>query len=118
MKTLIGVATAYLSEDEKSLLQHGMVAGVVLLARNCPSLSAMASLIDEIKALKPSVMICLDHEGGQVQRIHDPRLNLPSSFSWDCASSELRAQRAALQEAWRKPMKLLKDSGVDMLLGP
>jgi beta-N-acetylhexosaminidase len=58
-----------LSAAEIKRLQHPLVGGVILFARNFESKKQVTQLTAEIHALRsPRLLICVDHEGGRVQR--------------------------------------------------
>ncbi|RBD36545.1 glycoside hydrolase family 3 N-terminal domain-containing protein, partial [Xanthomonas oryzae] len=69
---LIGVAGTELSAQERDWLQHDAVAGVVLFKRNFGSRSQVVELSAAIRAAAPRpVLICVDQEGGRVQRFRE-----------------------------------------------
>ncbi len=60
-------------------MRHPAVAGVVLFARNFQSPSQLESLCQSIKQLRqPELLICVDQEGGRVQRFKQGFTSLPS----------------------------------------
>ena len=69
---LIGVAGTELSAQERDWLQHDAVAGVVLFKRNFASRTQVAELSAAIRAAAPRPqLICVDQEGGRVQRFRE-----------------------------------------------
>jgi beta-N-acetylhexosaminidase len=62
------VGTA-LSDDDRRRFTHPAAGGVILFARNYESPEQLSALADEIERLRePALPICVDHEGGRVQR--------------------------------------------------
>lgn len=57
-----------LNDDDRRRLCHPLTGGLILFARNWQNRAQLTSLCAEIKALRPDVLICVDHEGGRVQR--------------------------------------------------
>lgn len=65
---IIDVAGSTLNEDDRRRLSHPLVGGVIHFARNWKSREQVAALNAEIKAVRADLLICVDHEGGRVQR--------------------------------------------------
>jgi beta-N-acetylhexosaminidase len=65
---IIDVAGHALTDDDRRRLSHPLVGGVIHFARNWQSREQLVALNDEIKELRPDLLICVDHEGGRVQR--------------------------------------------------
>ena len=58
-----------LTEDDRKRLLHPAAGGVILFAHNYESPEQLLALTDEISRLRePALPICVDHEGGRVQR--------------------------------------------------
>ncbi len=76
---IIGVSTLQLSEQERTFLQHPSVAGVILFSRNFASKVQLSDLCADIRQSAPTPqLICVDQEGGRVQRFRDGFFSLPS----------------------------------------
>ncbi|MCZ2104041.1 MAG: beta-N-acetylhexosaminidase [Comamonadaceae bacterium] len=65
---IIDVAGTALSRADRRRLRHPLVGGVILFARNWESRAQLVALSASIKALRRDLLICVDHEGGRVQR--------------------------------------------------
>ena len=65
---VLDVAGASLSRVDKRRLAHPLTGGVILFARNWQSRAQLVELAAEIKTARPDALICVDHEGGRVQR--------------------------------------------------
>ncbi len=57
-----------LTEEERVLLQHPLVGGVILFTRNFMNAEQLQDLIQEIRACRSPIIISVDQEGGRVQR--------------------------------------------------
>ncbi|RMX08300.1 beta-N-acetylhexosaminidase [Corticibacter populi] len=64
----IDVAGTILTADDKRRLMHPLVGGVTLFARNWVNRRQLVQLCSEIKAIRGDLLICVDQEGGRVQR--------------------------------------------------
>ncbi len=65
---VLDIAGTALDAADRRRLRHPLVGGLILFARNWHSRSQLTGLTAEIKALRPDVLVCVDHEGGRVQR--------------------------------------------------
>ena len=65
---IIDVAGTSLTAADRTRLAHPLVGGIILFARNWERRSQLVQLCADIKAVKPDLLICVDHEGGRVQR--------------------------------------------------
>ncbi len=68
-----------LENDERELLLHPLVGGIIFFSRNYESPEQIAALSKEIHGLRePRLLIAVDHEGGRVQRFQDRFTRLPA----------------------------------------
>ena len=65
---IIDIAGTALTDDDRRRLAHPLVGGLILFARNWQSRAQLSQLSADIKRLRPDLLICVDHEGGRVQR--------------------------------------------------
>jgi beta-N-acetylhexosaminidase len=65
---VLDVAGTALDADDRRRLRHPLTGGLILFARNWRDRQQLSALTAEIKALRPDLLICVDHEGGRVQR--------------------------------------------------
>lgn len=117
---LIGVAGTDLSAQERDWLQHDAVAGVVLFTRNFASRTQVAELCAAIRAAAPRpVLICVDQEGGRVQRFRDGFSALAplQSFGAQYAQDPQGALAAARAHAQLMAGEV-RANGVDLSFAP
>ncbi len=65
---VLDIAGTTLNADDRRRLEHPLTGGVIHFARNWVDRRQLTALNAEIKSLRPDVLICVDHEGGRVQR--------------------------------------------------
>ena len=65
---VLDVAGTALDADDRRRLAHPLVGGLILFARNWRDRAQLTALTAEIKSMRPDVLVCVDHEGGRVQR--------------------------------------------------
>ena len=76
---IIDIAGKALTDVDRSRLAHPLVGGIILFGRNWENRDQLVQLCAEIKAVKHDLLICVDHEGGRVQRFKtDGFTHLPS----------------------------------------
>lgn len=126
---IIDVAGTTLSVDDRRRLQSPLVGGVIYFGRNWQSREQISDLSAAIKAIRPDVLITVDHEGGRVQRFRsDGFTHLPPMRTlgrhWrrpDRAGQEGRHAMQAQQAASACGYVLaaeLRACGVDMSFAP
>jgi beta-N-acetylhexosaminidase len=64
-------------DDLVALAERAGLGGVVLFARNCPSLEAVLAFTAAARRLGADVLIAVDHEGGRVHRLPPPFTRFP-----------------------------------------
>ncbi|MBN8224695.1 MAG: beta-N-acetylhexosaminidase [Xanthomonadales bacterium] len=117
---VIGVAGTELTAQERAWLQHDAVAGVILFKRNFASRRQVTELSAAIRAAAPRPqLICVDQEGGRVQRFRDGYSDLPPLQSFDAIyRRDPDAALALAQEhAWLMASEI-RASGVDLSFAP
>lgn len=65
---ILDVAGLELSATDRQRLRHPLTGGVILFGRNWKDRAQVSALCADIKAVRPDALICVDHEGGRVQR--------------------------------------------------
>lgn len=117
---VIGVAGTELTAQERDWLQHDAVSGVILFKRNFASRQQVAELSAAIRAAAPRpLLICVDQEGGRVQRFREGFSALPPLQGFDAlhAQDPEAALALAEQHAWLMASEV-RASGVDLSFAP
>ena len=76
---MVDIEELSLSAEDRELLRHPFVGGVILFSRNYENPVQLQTLTGEIHALRdPRLLIAVDQEGGRVQRFRKPFSELPA----------------------------------------
>ena len=109
-----------MTDDERERLRHPAVGAVILFTRNYENPEQLRALTGDIERLRePALPICVDHEGGRVQRFRDGFTAIPPMRElgrrWD-------RERGAAREAARGAAYIiaaeLAAHGVDFSFAP
>ncbi len=65
---ILDIAGLSLTDVDRRRLSHPLTGGMILFARNWQDREQLAALCAEIDAVRDDLLICVDHEGGRVQR--------------------------------------------------
>jgi len=65
---ILDIAGTRLSAADRRRLAHPLTGGVILFARNWVDRAQLLALCRSIKRVRADLLICVDHEGGRVQR--------------------------------------------------
>jgi beta-N-acetylhexosaminidase len=117
---VIGVAGTELTAQERDWLQHDACAGVILFTRNFASKAQVAELSQAIREAAPRPqLVCVDQEGGRVQRFREGYSNLPplEGFNALYARDRSAALELAEQHAWLMASEI-RATGVDLSFAP
>ncbi|MDR3478752.1 MAG: beta-N-acetylhexosaminidase [Gammaproteobacteria bacterium] len=109
-----------LSEEEREMLQHPLIGGVIFFARNYESPEQIAELCKNIRqSRKLPILITVDQEGGRVQRFRTGFTRLPGMC--EIGKLFLDSRETALELAnvcgWIMAAELLA-AGVDLSFAP
>jgi beta-N-acetylhexosaminidase len=117
---VIGIAGPALEATERDWLQHPAVGGVILFSRNFASRTQVGELAQQLReaAGKP-LLLCVDQEGGPVQRFRDGFSRLPelSRFGAEHARDAGAAVAHAAQHAWLMASEIVA-AGLDLSFAP
>jgi beta-N-acetylhexosaminidase len=65
---ILDVAGLALTDLDRQRLAHPLCGGMILFGRNWQNREQLAALCADIKSVRDDLLICVDHEGGRVQR--------------------------------------------------
>ncbi|WKT00211.1 beta-N-acetylhexosaminidase [Gallibacterium salpingitidis] len=78
-KLIVDLQGTVLEQEEVEILNHPLVAGVILFTRNFVDISQLRELIKHIRQkVKHPLLITVDQEGGRVQRFRQGFTQLPA----------------------------------------
>lgn len=125
---IIDVKGLELTATEREMLIHPWVGGVIYFSRNFQSRKQIADLSSDIQALRKKaglkpLLICVDHEGGRVQRFREGFTEIPSMASigadWKEADEALQAKALASARHYGYTLaKELSEVGVGFSFAP
>ncbi len=105
--------------EEHALLEHPYLAGLILFARNYQDPQQLCQLTRAIRAIRPELLICIDQEGGRVQRCRQGFTRLPAMLSFEFQWQQQPTSTLALVKdtGWLMASELLA-CGVDLSFAP
>ena len=117
---MLDVAGTALTDDDRRRLAHPAAGAVILFARNYENPEQLELLTAEIERLRePALPVCVDHEGGRVQRFREGFTAIPPMRAlgklWD---RERDAAREAARAAGYVIGAELGAHGVDFSFAP
>jgi len=65
---ILDVAGTELTDADRRRLAHPLTGGMILFGRNWRDRAQLSALCADIKSVRADLLICVDHEGGRVQR--------------------------------------------------
>ncbi len=65
---IIDIEGLSLTKDDRRRLKNPLTGGIILFARNWENRTQLTSLCAAIKSIRKDLVVCVDHEGGRVQR--------------------------------------------------
>ena len=75
---IIDIAGLSLNKADRRRLKHPLTGGIVLFGRNWKDRQQLEKLCADIKTVREDLLVCVDHEGGRVQRFRtDGLTHLP-----------------------------------------
>ncbi|MHA7833329.1 MAG: beta-N-acetylhexosaminidase [Algiphilus sp.] len=117
---MIDIEGPALSEEDRDLLLHPQVGGVILFTRNYRDPDQLRALTETIRGLRtPRLLIAVDHEGGRVQRFRDGFTVLPPMADYGAqAEHSPGAALAAVREHAFTIARELVAHGIDLPFAP
>src|SRR3954454_7485590 len=98
---VVDVVGPVLTDEDRSRMRHPAAGAVVLFARNYENPEQLVALTADIERLRePALPVCVDHEGGRVQRFRHGFTAIPPMRTlgklWDRDRDAARAAAASI----------------------
>ncbi len=109
-----------ISGEDRELLLHPAVGGLILFTRNFKSVDQISRLVKTIHTLRePRLLVAIDHEGGRIQRFREGFTRLPAcellGKTWDKYPET--GLKLSEQAGWLMASELLA-CGIDFSFAP
>ena len=117
---MIGIPGLRLAADDRQLLGHPAVGGVILFDRNYEAPRQLQELVADIHGLRePRLLVAVDQEGGRVQRFRSQFTRLPPPARFGSLHDDDRATALELIRdcGWLMAAEL-RACGVDFSFAP
>ncbi|SEL85367.1 beta-N-acetylhexosaminidase [Colwellia chukchiensis] len=117
---MLDVQGTSLSQEDKEIIQHPLVGGLIFFSRNYQSPSQISQLSQQIRnTAKKPLLIAVDHEGGRVQRFRQGFTLIPAMGAlWHMSGENITlAQELAQQCAVLMALEV-QAVGIDISFAP
>lgn len=117
---MVDIAGTSLTSEDREILAHPLVGGIILFTRNFEGIEQLAVLVRDIHALRtPRLLVAVDHEGGRVQRFRRDFTVLPPAGAYGRVYNADRKTGldAAEQGGWLMASECLA-LGIDISFAP
>lgn len=116
---MLDIAGTTLNTEDCELLQAPQVGGVILFGRNIESARQVRDLTDQMRQIRPELLIAVDQEGGRVQRLREGFTRLPPmrQFGLLYAQDAALAAQHAENCGWLMATEVLA-VGIDLSFAP
>ena len=105
---LIDLAGYELEQEEIELLEHPLVAGLILFTRNFHDRAQLQALIQSVRQkVKKPLLITVDQEGGRVQRFRDGFTQLPAMQAFSALIEDpIEQRKMAFEAGWQMAVEM------------
>lgn len=116
---MLDLETTVLTAAERELLAHPLVGGVIFFARNYHSPVQIEDLCQQVRGIRPELLLAVDQEGGRVQRFKEGFTRIPAMqrFLPLYRKNPQAALSLVKDAAWLMASELLA-VGIDFSFGP
>lgn len=117
---MLDVLGTSLTSEDKELLQHPLVGGLIYFTRNFESPEQIKALTADIrKTVSRDFLIAVDHEGGRVQRFREGYTCLPAMGKiWTLVNKDIEAAKALARHCGVIMAIEVQSIGIDISFSP
>ncbi len=117
---MLDVLGTSLTPEDKELLQHPLVGGLILFTRNFESVTQISALVTDIRKVAPQdFLIAVDHEGGRVQRFRPGFSKIPAMGSlWTLTNENMDEAKILARQCGVLIALEVQSIGIDISFAP
>lgn len=117
-KLIVDLQGKELEQEEVEILNHPLIAGVILFTRNFEDIPQLQALIKDIRQkVKRPLLITVDQEGGRVQRFRQGFTQLPAMQAFAHILPAEEQQYWAKESAWLMAAEMIA-MDIDLSFAP
>lgn len=117
---MVDVGGPRLTAEDREVLRHPLVGGVILFAPNYVDAEQLHALCAELAALRrPRLLVAVDHEGGRVQRFRVGFTRIPAMGTLDALYADSPERACAQARDYGETIgRELAAAGIDLCFAP
>jgi len=117
---MLDVHGTSLTAEDKEILEHPLVGGLILFSRNYHSPDQVSALTKEIRqAANADILIAVDHEGGRVQRFREQFSAIPAMGDiWLYADQNIEVAKTLAKHCGMLMALEVQAVGIDISFAP